>query len=294
MNSSQVPAIEFHDVCFRSGDKLVLNDVNFTLEPGHMTIITGASNSGKSVLLHLAIGLLRPDSGDILIEGRNIAKLNEAELLALRSSRMGIAFQEDTLFTGMSAFENAAYRLVEHNWTEQQIKPAVLEVLRFVGLERDADKLPEELSVGMRRRLEIARSLVGWPRIMLFDEPASGLDPINTKSVMDLVIRARDLHKISVLYATKAMNEIRYLAQHHASKDDTGASAIISGLAPGRPEILVMVLENGSIAFRGSLSNFEASTLPSVASMTHSDAGERVGTSFSPDPWHMNIRHKEA
>src|SRR5262249_2698749 len=184
--------------------------------------ISGSSNSGKSVLLHLAIGLLRPDAGQILIEGRNIAKLSEAELLALRSSSMGIAFQQDTLFTGMSAFENAAYRLVERNWTEQQIEPAVQEVLRFVGLEKDADKLPEELSVGMRRRLEIARSLAGWPRIMLFDEPASGLDPINSRMVLDLVIRARDLQDISILHTTKEAHQIRYIATHYAPHVGSG------------------------------------------------------------------------
>src|SRR5262249_30070519 len=160
-----------------------------------------------------------------------------------------------TLFTGLSAFENAAYRLVEHKWTEQQIEPAVRQILRFVGLENDAEKLPEELSAGMRRRLEIARSLVGWPPIMLFGEPPSGLDPINARMVQDLVIRARDLHKTSLLYATKAMNEIRYLAQHHASEDSSGVSVIVSGLAPGRPKASVMVLANGAIAFRGGLSD---------------------------------------
>jgi len=195
---------------------------------------------------------------------------------------MGIAFQEDTLFTGLTTFENAAYRLVEHNWSEEKIEPAVREILRFVGLENDADKLPEELSIGMRRRLEIARALIGWPRIMLFDEPASGLDPISARLVLDLVIRARDLHKISVLYATKAMNEIRYLTSHEATGDGAVRSMLSSGLAP---RANVMLLEKGTIAFQGSFADFEGSTLPSVVCMTTLTETETRASSVPADPW---------
>ena len=123
------------------------------------------------MLLRLAMGLLKPDSGQIFVEGREIDNLNESELLAIRGGLMGMVFQEDSLFTGLPVYENAAYRLEEHGWSEEEIERAVSEVLRFVGLDGDEEKFPEELSGGMKRRLEIARALIGWPRIMLFDEP---------------------------------------------------------------------------------------------------------------------------
>src|SRR5215467_6215664 len=134
------PALEFRHVDMSFGDKEVLSGVSFEVRRNQMMIVTGLSNSGKSVLLHLAMGLVKPCGGQILVEGIELGRLSESELLALRSSAMGIAFQEDALFTGMSVFDNAAYRLVEHNWPEQKIETAVTEILRFVGLERDAEK----------------------------------------------------------------------------------------------------------------------------------------------------------
>ena len=125
---------------------------------------------------------------------------------------MGMVFQEDSLFTGLSVYENAAYRLEEHGWSEEEIERAVREALRFVGLDGEENKFPEELSGGMKRRLEIARALIGWPRIMLFDEPTMSLDPIVAFKVLDLIIRARDMKQISSLYVTKKTHEIPYLA----------------------------------------------------------------------------------
>ncbi len=163
------PAIEFRNVFLSFNDQLVLNNISFTLDRSEMILITGISGSGKSVLLRLAMGLLRPDSGQIFIQGREIDNLNESELLAIRGGLMGMVFQEDSLFTGLPVYENVAYRLEEHHWSEQEIDRAVNEVLRFVGLDGEEEKFPEELSGGMKRRLEIARALIGWPRIMLFD-----------------------------------------------------------------------------------------------------------------------------
>jgi phospholipid/cholesterol/gamma-HCH transport system ATP-binding protein len=258
-----------------------------------MIIITGRSNSGKSVLLHLAIGLLRPTQGQILVKGCEIQRMAETELLQLRSSDMGIAFQEDTLFTGLSVFENAAYRLYEHNWPRSEVEAAVHEILRFVGLERDIEKLPEELSIGMRRRLEIARALVGWPKIMLFDEPATGLDPINNKMIMDLIIRARDLHSISILMVTKELHEIRYLSTHHAVQHEPGAVRIVEGVPPAGPRVDVMVLDDGEIVFVGAPGEFEASDLPSVRVMTHPDANQPTGHTTVSDPTASSHKRRE-
>ena len=145
------------------------------------------------------MGLLKPDSGQIFVEGTEIDNLNESELLAIRGGLMGMVFQEDSLFTGLPVYENAAYRLEEHGWSEEEIKRAVTEVLRFVGLDGEENKFPEELSGGMKRRLEIARALIGWPRIMLFDEPTMSLDPLAALKVLDLIIRARDINHIFIV-----------------------------------------------------------------------------------------------
>ena len=192
--NTQVPAIEFRHVVLSFADNVALDDVSFTLNKGEMILMTGVSGSGKSVLLRLAMGLLKPDSGQILIEGKEIQELDESELITLRGGLMGMVFQEESLFTGLPVYENAAYRLEEHGWPEEKIEKAVAEVLRFVGLEGEESKFPEELSGGMKRRLEIARALIGWPQIMLFDEPTMSLDPLAALKVLDLVIRARDIN----------------------------------------------------------------------------------------------------
>jgi ABC-type ATPase involved in cell division len=164
------PAIEFREVSISFDDIRALQQVSLVLHTGEMICITGDSRSGKSVLLRLALGLFRPDEGEVLINGRDITRMEEPELLALRRETMGMVFQENSVFTGRSVYENAAYRLEDSDWPEDQIQSAVVEVLTFVGLEEETEKQAEELSGGMKRRL----------------------DPINARQVLDLIIRARD------------------------------------------------------------------------------------------------------
>src|SRR5215212_11216982 len=221
------PAIEFRNVFLSFDDQVVLSDISFSLDHGEMIFLTGTSGSGKSVLLRLAMDLIKPDAGQILIEGKEIQGLDESELIAIRGGLMGMVFQEDSLFTGLPVYENAAYRLEEHGWSEDEIGKAVSEVLRFVGLDGEEAKFPEELSGGMKRRLEIARALIGWPRIMLFDEPTMSLDPLAALKVLDLVIRARDINNISSLYVTKKIHEINYLANFCATTGASGEVEII-------------------------------------------------------------------
>ena len=278
-------AIAFKNVSLSFDGKRVLDHVSFKARRGQMIIITGLSSSGKTVLLHLAIGLLHADEGQIFVKGWDIESLSERELLQLRSDSMGLVFQEDTLFTGMTVYDNAAYRLTEHGWPEEEADRAVEEILRFVGLENDMEKMPEELSVGMRRRLEIARGLAGWPPVMLFDEPTSGLDPINSRQVLDLIIRARDIHKISMLYVTKEMHEIAYLSEHYAEQDEEGETRVFNGTAPRDCELKVMVLEDGRVGFFGTPAEFESSALPAVSLLTNPNAGMRTSNTYSPDPW---------
>lgn len=280
-----VPPLELRDVSVSFDDKTVLSHINLRLERGEMVFITGVSGSGKSVLMHLAIGLLPPDSGQVLVEGRDLAQLDEAELLELRSSRMGIVFQEDSLFTGINVYENAAYRLEEHQVAAEETDKAVEEVLRFVGLEADAEKYPSELSGGMRRRLEIARSLIGWPLIMLFDEPAAGLDPLTADKVLDLIIRARDIHGISSLYVTKKLDEIPYLAEHRARQTAEGIIVEDVGPTVEAPATRVIVLDAGSIVFSGSVSEFNSSSLPVVTRLTKAESEAVISDLSVSDPW---------
>src|ERR1041385_7220605 len=292
--NSQIPAIEFRHVMLSFGENIALNDVSFTLNHGEMILITGVSGSGKSVLLRLAMGLLRPDSGKILIEGREIQELKEEELIDLRGGLMGMVFQEDSLFTGLPVYENAAYRLEEHGWSEDEVERAVAEVLRFVGLEGEESKFPEELSGGMKRRLEIARALIGWPRIMLFDEPTMSLDPLAALKVLELVIRARDINQISSLYVTKKIHEINYLATYRGETLPNGEIRIGEAPATNLPQTRVIVLEEGRIAFDGSAADFAKSELKPIQDLLTLDRHDHSHEPYFTDPWDKRRHPTEA
>ena len=282
---AQIPAIEFRNVSLSFDDIVALKNVSFILHHGEMIVLTGVSGSGKSVLLRLAMGLLRPDSGQILIEGKAIQELDESELIELRGGLMGMVFQEDSLFTGLPVYENAAYRLEEHGWSEDEIERAVAEVLRFVGLEGEESKFPEELSGGMKRRLEIARALISWPRITLFDEPTMSLDPLAALKVLDLVIRARDVNQISSLYVTKKIHEIPYLADYRAESVSKGEIRIVEAPSTNLPLTRVIVLENGTIAFDGPAAEFANSKLKAIQDLATLDHHDHSSEPHFADPW---------
>lgn len=283
-SSPLLPALEFRNVSVAFDDKPALSDVSFQLHKGEMIFLTGESGSGKSVLLRLAMGLLRPDAGQILVGGREIQTLEEAELLEIRGGVMGMVFQEDSLFTGLSVYENVAYRLREHNWNTEETQKAVTEVLDFVGLAGEEDKLPGHLSGGMKRRLEIARALVGWPSIMLLDEPTMGLDPIVASQVLDLIIRARDINKISSIVVTKKVYEIPYLANYVARK--IGDRITINEAASDQlPMTRLMALEAGGIVFTGSFNEFQNSELPAVKKLRALDQHDHSADPYFSDPW---------
>ena len=285
MSDTKQPAIEFRNVYLSFDDHTVLNDINFTLAEGEMIFLTGISGSGKSVLLRVAMGLLKPDSGRIFINGREIEKLDESDLLAIRGGLMGIVFQEDSLFSGLPVYENTAYRLEEHGWSEEETDRAVSEVLRFVGLDGEEEKFPEELSGGMKRRLEIARALIGWPRIMLFDEPTMSLDPIAASKVLDLIIRARDINQISSLYVTKKIHELDYLSHFRAERDADGNVSTSEAPATNLPVTRVLVLDAGSIVFDGSVADFEKSDLPEIKELVTLERHDHSKDPYFTDPW---------
>lgn len=279
------PAVEFRHVSISFDEVQALTDVSFSLQPNEMLFITGASGSGKTALLRLAMGILRPDEGQIFVQGDEISALTEDEVLAIRSERMGLVFQSEALFTGMDVYDNAAYRLREHDWSTDKVDKAVREILGFVGLDKDLEKEVFELSGGMKRRLELARAIIGWPPIMLFDEPTTGLDPINAQQVRDIVIRARDFHRMSSLYVSKTMHEITYLATHCALADEKGTISVVEAGAEHLPKTRVLVLEEGRIVFLGGHQEFCESSLPEVLNLTHPRTGMATSDVRTPDPW---------
>jgi phospholipid/cholesterol/gamma-HCH transport system ATP-binding protein len=292
-NRASQPEIEFRNVSLSFDDQPALVNVSFQLERGEMILLTGKAASGKSVLVRLAMGLLKPDEGKIFIRGREIENLDESELLAVRKGMMGMVFQEDSLFSGITVYENVAYRLEEFGWQEQEIEEAVNEVLRYVGLENDADKLPEELSGGMKRRVEFARALIGWPSIMLFDEPTMSLDPIVALQVLDLIFRARDINKISSIYVTKKMQEVPYLANYRAVDDGKGGFSIREAPPDRRPRTRVMMLDSGRVAFMGSVDEFQNSDSPLIKEFVALDPHDHSADPYYPDPWDKRRKPKD-
>lgn len=262
------PILEFRHVGV-GFEQPVLIDINFKLMPGESIVITGEHQSGKSVLLRLANGLFSADQGEILIAGQHIESLDEQALLKIRGSAICLVFQESALFTSLTVFDNVAFRLREHGWAEDQIEPAVTELLRFVNLTDSKDKYYEELSGGMRRRLEIARALVGWPPIMLFDEPTAGLDPITTKQILNLILGARDIHKVSALYVTKELWEIDYLNNHYVIQSPDGSLTALARPRSIAGKTNVLVLKQGRVAFYGNPEQFHESQAEPVLNLTH-------------------------
>jgi phospholipid/cholesterol/gamma-HCH transport system ATP-binding protein len=215
------PAVEFRNVSFAYEDKDILKDVSFELAKGEIKIILSGSGGGKSTILKLILGLLKPDAGEILINGEDVTPLDESELQPMRD-QMGMVFQDGALFDSLSVYENVAYRLQEHEVPEEDVEREVRSLLRFVKLEDEIEKFPSELSGGMRKRLSIARALVGSPKIVLFDEPTVALDPITSGSICDLIIELRDLEGVAAIVVTHEMDVVKYLTSEYVSVTEEG------------------------------------------------------------------------
>ncbi len=219
--SRMLPAIEFRDVHLSFDDKTILDGISFSVRKGETKIILGRSGGGKSTIVRLVLGLIKPDSGTILIDGEDITHHSEEQMMSVRK-KIGMVFQEGALFDSLSVFENVAYRLLEHGATYEEVEPEVRRMLKFVDLEDAIDKMPDELSGGMRRRVGIARALIGDPQIVLFDEPTAGLDPPTARTIAELAIKLRDLQDVSSIFVTHEMNNLRYLSSEYATVDQEG------------------------------------------------------------------------
>lgn len=216
-----VPAIEFRDVHLSFDDQKILNGISFTVRRGETKIILGRSGGGKSTTIRLLLGLIKPDSGQILIDGEDITGYSEVEMMPVRQ-KMGMVFQEGALFDSLSVYDNVAYRLHENGVDDEEVEREVRRMLRFVDLEDAIDKMPSELSGGMRRRVGIARALVGDPKIVMFDEPTAGLDPPTARTICELAVKLRDLEDVSSIFVTHEMQNLEYLCTEYATVNEDG------------------------------------------------------------------------
>src|SRR5438874_5009834 len=206
--------LEFKEVELGFGQHLVLRGVSFRLHRGETKVLFGVAGSGKSVLLKLALGLLKPDSGTITVLGSEVSSMPETNLFELRR-RIGMVFQESALFDSLTVEENVAFRLMEEHIPAEQIRQRVSEALRFVELEHTLQKFPSELSGGMRRRVAIARAIVTQPEIILYDSPTGGLDPITSTTIVELLIKQRDVYQTSALMVTHRLQDGFAMATHY-------------------------------------------------------------------------------
>jgi phospholipid/cholesterol/gamma-HCH transport system ATP-binding protein len=257
-HSESSPAVVFEHVMFAFDDHVVLRDLSFSLPKGRMKILLGASGSGKSVILKLILGLLRPDDGSILVNGHQVDTMSEPELLKIRAD-IGMLFQESALFDSLTVAQNVGYRLFEEtDMAEGDVQKRVEEVLGFVGLQDYLDRMPSELSGGQRRRVAIARAMAAKPSLLLFDDPTSGLDPITATSIDDEIVKLRDLEQVTSIVVTHQIRDAFYVATHQAVRRDGRALLQPTANENGR-QADFMVLHEGQISFEGTAGELQHS-----------------------------------
>ncbi len=247
-----VPAIEFRDVYLAFDDRVVLDGLSFKVQKGETKIILGGSGTGKSTTIKLVLGLLKPDAGRVFVNGEDITDYDEAEMMRVRKN-FGMIFQEGALFDSLSVYDNVAFRLHEQGVPEAEVEQEVRRMLNFVDLEDAIDKMPIELSGGMRRRVGIARALVGGPEIVMFDEPTAGLDPPTARTICELAIKLRDLEDVSSMFVTHEMNNVEYLTNEYAAVNDAGEVIFeLEGEKLCLINTKLIMLRDGHIIFSGT------------------------------------------
>lgn len=261
-------AVAFNHVSLAFDNLVVLRDLSFSIPKGAMRMLLGGSGSGKSVLLKLILGLLKPDSGTIEVNGQRIDNMREHDLLQVRSD-IGMVFQENALFDSLTVAENVGYRLVEErDMSAEQVRARVEEVLGFIGLGEYTDRLPSELSGGQRRRVAIARAMAPRPGLLLFDDPITGLDPMVAMIVDNEIIKLRDLEDVTSIVVTHQIRDAVYIATHRAVRDDGGVR-FEKASPPAAGEVKFMVLHQGRIHFEGSADELLASSDPYLREYLH-------------------------
>src|SRR5580704_5412639 len=243
------PIVVFEDVSITFDIKPVLHHISFTVQRGETRIILGPAGGGKSVLMKLANGLIRPDSGTIRVFGEDVTRMRETDLFKLRG-RIGMVFQESALFDSLSVEDNVAYRLHEDRVSEEEAHKRVIEALQFVELEQTIAKFPPELSGGMRRRVSIARAIISSPDLILYDSPTGGLDPITSTTIVDLVIKQRDVSHTTALMITHRLQDAFLLARNRVNSKTGKVEQIPNDGIDDSTKFLV--LNEGRIVFDGT------------------------------------------
>ncbi len=261
------PIVVFDKVSLAFDEKVILREISFTLKTAHTKIILGASGAGKSTILRLILGLLKPDSGCIFVNGERVDNMTEDQMMQVRAD-LGMVFQEGALFDSLSVRENVGYKLFEESRVPFDVaNQRVEEVLGFVGLAEFIDRKPSELSGGQRRRVAIARAMAAKPRILLYDEPTTGLDPITAVTIDDEIIKLRDLESVSSIVVTHQLRDAFYVAEHTASLDN-GKLRFARATADKADEAEFIMLKDGRISFEGNASELRAAAAadPYIAS----------------------------
>jgi len=250
LDAPGAPVVVFDHVSLAFDEKVILKDVSFTLISGHTKIILGASGAGKSVTLKIILGLLPADAGVVWVNGERVDQLTEEDMMKVRAD-LGMVFQEGALFDSLTVRENVGYRLYEES--DMPLREAdrrVEEVVGFIGLAEFVDRMPSELSGGQRRRVAIARAMASKPKILLYDEPTTGLDPITATTVDDEIIKLRDLENVSSIVVTHQLRDAFYLATHTAVKEG-GKIRVVPADAQKEEQAEFMMLRDGFIVFEG-------------------------------------------
>ena len=255
-------SIELRNVSLAFDDKVVLKDVSFELLPGHTKVILGGSGSGKSTILKLILGLLKPDGGTITVNGKRVDTMSEQEMMAVRSD-IGMVFQEGALFDSLTVEENVGYKLYEESMHEEKAYRRVQEVLGFVGLEEYTDRMPSELSGGQRRRVAIARAMAAKPGILLYDEATTGLDPITAMTVDEEMIKLRDFEGVTSIIVTHQLRDAFFVATHEAVRQSSHVT--FTQADPQKAdEAEFIMLKDGVVCFEGNASELRASSDPYI------------------------------
>jgi phospholipid/cholesterol/gamma-HCH transport system ATP-binding protein len=245
-------AVVFEDVWLAFEENDVLRGISFRLPYGETKALFGVAGSGKSTILKLAMGLLKPDAGKITVLGSDIAQMREEELFTLRA-KIGMVFQESALFDSLTVSENVAYRLMEERGIGyEEIDRRVREALRFVELEQTVEMFPSELSGGMRRRVAIARAIITQPELLLYDSPTGGLDPVTSNTIIELIVKQRDVYKTSSLLVTHRLQDAFTMATHQFDKQTNQLQALPRGQYCDVPMSFLM-LRDGKVIFDGDV-----------------------------------------
>jgi phospholipid/cholesterol/gamma-HCH transport system ATP-binding protein len=261
LSEKGAPVIMLDHISLAFDEKVILRDVSFTLLTGHTKILLGASGAGKSLTLKIILGLLRADAGAVWVNGQRVDELGEQELMRVRAD-VGMVFQEGALFDSLTVRENVGYRLYEETRMPlDQIEQRVREVLGFIGLAEFIDRMPSALSGGQRRRVAIARAMASKPKILLYDEPTTGLDPITATTVDDEIIKLRDLENVSSILVTHQLRDAFYVATHSAVREH-GEIRIVPADDRKESEAEFLMLRDGLLVFEGDADTLRSSKDP--------------------------------